>query len=93
MFDMNQFDHRTAAASVVFLLAALLPASAQVPSRSAKSQERLVPGNYGDLNDTQGNRWNIQQSGNMSAAVVIRFLTAAPNCTLTIRSSTIIRTR
>ena len=47
---------------LVALMASLSVSEAQLsPPRGGK--ERLVPGNYGELNDSKGHRWSVQQSG------------------------------
>ena len=45
--------------------ASALVANGQVPTLSKRSKEKLVPGNYGDISDSQGNRWNVQQGGQL----------------------------
>ena len=54
---------RTNIVTPLLLIASAFVVGAQVPTASKCSSEKLVPGNYGDISDSQGNRWNVQQSG------------------------------
>ena len=55
--------NRMIAAAVALLVASAAIADAQIRRTGRGGKERLVQGNYGELNDSRGHRWSIQQSG------------------------------
>ena len=59
---MTRLTKQTLTVIAALLVLLLQIAEAQVPAPRG-GKERLVPGNYGELNDSKGHRWSVQQSG------------------------------